>query len=91
MSAHLDDETNERSEADSRAGDRATPTPFPTASPTASPTGTRPSAEPAGEPTATAGWDDRVLRTPTRAQGQGFTLLVALAALSVVAAALRRR
>ena len=57
-----------------------TPAPTATAAPTEQPRGT-----------PTGGWDDRVLRTPTDAEGGGFTPLVAiLAAGAAVALAARR-
>jgi hypothetical protein len=58
------------------------------ATPIADPTGTR-TAAPAGTPTAD--WDDRVIRTPTAADGSGFTPLAALLAALVAGPLLRRR
>ena len=58
------------------------------ATPTADPTGTR-TAAPAGTPTAD--WDDRVVRTPTAAEGDGFTPMASLLATIAGIALLRRR
>lgn len=81
--------------AERPAGNGAGPPPetsgTPGSDPTATATGTRATEAPAGPTTPTPGWDDRVLDTPTAADGAGFTPAVALVALVAVAVAWRRR
>jgi len=78
--------------ADTSATTAATPIDRPAArTATSTPTATPGAATPTPEPTPTAGWDRRVVETPTAAEGTGFTPAVAVVAVAAVVVALRRR